>query len=420
MNLGIIALSVLVLIIVIAFVTKLNIGLLAIVAAVILGYISGQFSQKEIIGGFGASLFLTLLGVSLLFGVLNENGSLELLISKIINKVGKQIWVIPIVLYFIGVVVAGIGPGAIPGIAFVCIITIPIAHKTGYNPVMLVLIGELGTFTGRFTSLTPEGLLFNTVMGNMGFESALPVVLFDVGICTALLAILVFIFYKGYKVRVDHAIEKTQTERFTQKHIITLIGVLVMLYLSAFVRMNAGLASFLVSVALFLLRVGDEKKAMKSVPWNTLMMVTGVGVLMNIVIESGGIDILASGLSSIMTTLTAPALMCMMSGIMSWFSSALGVVYPTLLPTVGPIFETLNSAVPSGTLAAMIGMGATLAAVSPASTGGALLMAAIQGDDVYSKKWASNALFIESFVWSIAFVVLAALLSFVGLYSIVR
>jgi hypothetical protein len=334
--------------------------------------------------------------------------------------VGKQIWIVPIILYIIGLIVAGIGPGAIPGIAFVAVIAIPIAHRTGYDPVMLLLIGELGTFTGRFTFLTPEGVLFNTVMGDMGFDSPLRVVLFDVGLVTVLLAILVFIYYKGYTVRAEHAIEKTQTASFTKKHIIALIGVLVMLYLAVFVRMNAGLASFLVSIVLFLLRVGDEKAAMKSVPWNTLMMVTGVGVLMNIVIVSGGIDILANGLSSIMTPATAPALMCMMAGIMSWFSSALGVVYPTLLPTVGPIFETLGNAVSSGTLAAMIGMGATLAAVSPASTGGAILMAAILGDDTYSKSKESNRLFIECFAWSIAFVILGALVSFVGLYGIVR
>ena len=45
-------------------------------------------------------------------------------------------------------------------------------------------------------------------------------------------------------------------------------------------------------------------------------------------------DLLARGLASFMSPMTAPALMGLPSGIMSWFSSANGVVFPTLIPTV--------------------------------------------------------------------------------------
>ena len=66
-SIALISLLVLILVIVIGFVRKINVGLVAILAAVILGSAVGD-SDSDIIGGFGASLFIMLLGVSFLCG----------------------------------------------------------------------------------------------------------------------------------------------------------------------------------------------------------------------------------------------------------------------------------------------------------------------------------------------------------------
>ena len=66
-------------------------------------------------------------------------------------------------------------------------------------------------------------------------------------------------------------------------------------------------------------------------------MVTGIGMLMNIVSDVGGVDLMSNGLASIMTPKTAVAIQGLSAGILSWFSSAIGVVWPTMVPTVGSI-----------------------------------------------------------------------------------
>ena len=63
--------------------------------------------------------------------------------------------------------------------------------------------------------------------------------------------------------------------------------------------MDVGLASFIVAAVLILLGITDQKTAMKGVPWNTLVLVCGVGVLMNLVISTGGIDLLANIMASV-------------------------------------------------------------------------------------------------------------------------
>lgn len=112
-----------------------------------------------------------------------------------------------------------------------------------------------------------------------------------------------------------------------------------MIVASAFFKRNVGLISFAVAVVLLLLNVADEKVVIKGVPWSTLLMVTGIGMLMNIVSDVGGVALMSNGLASIMTPKTAVAIQGFSAGILSWFSSAIGVVWPTMVPTVGAIAE---------------------------------------------------------------------------------
>ena len=88
---------------------------------------------------------------------------------------------------------------------------------------------------------------------------------------------------------------------------------------------------------------GDEKKAVQMVPWNVIIMVLGVGILMNVISLSGGIDIMVAALEHVMSKRTAAMIMGITSGFMSFFSSGLGVVFPTLIPTASGLASTLGA-----------------------------------------------------------------------------
>ena len=68
MNLAIISLIVLVMVVAIGFIKKVNLGFLSLGVAFILGTI-GDMSAKEISNGFSSSMFVTLVGVTFLFGM---------------------------------------------------------------------------------------------------------------------------------------------------------------------------------------------------------------------------------------------------------------------------------------------------------------------------------------------------------------
>ncbi|WP_151075843.1 SLC13 family permease [Flintibacter sp. KGMB00164] len=418
--LGIISLIVLFVIVALGFIRKANVGLLAIAAAAILAYASGEYTSKEVTAGFSASLLMTLLGVTLFFGIVQSNGCLELLMKKIVVKFDRQVWFVPILIYAVGWTMSAVGPGCVPTLAFVATLSIPLAHQTGYNPIMLMMIGDLATYSGRYTSITPEGILVSKLMSEQGIENVLTPMIINTFIGSVILSVIVFIFYKGYKVKKPEAMTgMSDNEVFTGKQIIALVSILIMLCGVIFLSMDVGLASFILSAVLILVGIGDQKAALKNVPWNTILLVCGVGVLMNLVIGSGGIDLLASLMSSIMSANTAAPIAGIAAGCMSWFSSTMGVVLPTLLPTVGGIVESVPGA-SAVEIISTIGIVSACAGFSPASTVGAIIMGAIDGDEIFSKQKDSNKLFVELFAWSVFCVLFLALLAFLGIFGIVK
>lgn len=422
MNPGALALIVLFLVIIIGFIRKINVGILAIVGAAILAYTNDQFEARAIARGFSPSLFLTLLGITFLFCIIQNNGVLEKLVKKYVSKIGDRIYLIPIVVYLIGLTVAAIGPGCIPALVLVAAISIPLAHKSGYNPIMLMLIGDTGSYAGRFTSITPEGILINKLLGEQGFENVIFPLFVNAVIVTVIISVIFYLGYKGYKVKYNSENEYNQDEEeinLSKNDILCLFGVVLLILFVTVLRLDIGMSGFIIGSLLLIAKVDNEKNIIKLIPWSTIIMVTGVGVLMNFVISSGGIKLLTDIMSSVMTPKTAPAISGLTAGVMSWFSSTVGVVLPTLLPTVGGIVENIGGNVSVSELVTTIGITSSFAGFSPASTVGALIIAAYSSDAVFSKM-DSNKVFLSLFGWSAFCVVFIPLLSLTGIFGLIK
>ena len=412
-NLALISLVVLVAVILVGFFRKVNVGLVAILAVTIFGSFIGQ-SDSKTIGGFSASLFIMLLGVSFLCSVGITNGSLELMSKKFLQLSGGHAMVAPVLIYVIGVVIAAIGPGCVPALGIVSALSLPLGKSTGHNSVMLALIGEIGSFAGRFSPITPESVLIRSLAEPQNISGYQIPLLIYAGITTVILSVVVFFVFKGHKVHTTNMAHET-LPAFSAHQILTLLGFLVVIIACAFFKRNVGLISFATGIFLILVKAADEKEVFRAVSWSTLLMVTGFGMLMETVITVGGVDLLSESLASIMSPGTAVAIQGLTAGLMSWFSSAIGVVWPTLVPTVGDIASKVNVS-PNGLISIMC-LTAAFAGLSPASTGGGLIMAANATDPEFTKE-KENKLFVQLFGVSALMLALIVLAALIGLYSI--
>ena len=418
MNLGLISLILLLAAIAIGFWRNCNVGILCVAFSMILGIAYG-IDTKEILSGFSSSLFIQMVGITYLFAIINENGTLELMAKKMVGLVGTKKHLIPFVMYALGFLICAVGPGAIPSLAIVPVIAIPVAASAGVNPIMTAIIGDLGVMSGRMSPLTPESAVVRELMEEQGLNGNTLPIMAAITITALVTAVVVYIYYKGWKV--DPSVKESMQEKlpaFNLQQWLSLAGLVMLTIGALFFSWNVGLTGFLIGSILLILGCGNEKKAIAAVPWNVILMVLGVGILMNIISISGGIDIMVSALEAIMGKRTATMIMAIASGLMSFFSSGLGVVFPTLIPTASGLSTGLG--VSAIELVAVIVVGGTVAGFAPVSTTGALIMAGVSQQENAEERFPQNRMFVELFAVSFIALAILAVFAFIGVYSFIK
>lgn len=415
MNLGLVSLIVLLLAIVIGFARNANVGILCVGFSMILSIVY-KVDIKIVIAGLSSSLFIQMVGITYLFAIIQENGTLELLARKMVRLVGTKTHLIPFVMYILGFIVCAIGPGAIPSLAIIPVIAIPVAVSAGVNPIMTAIIGDLGVMSGRMSPLTPESAVVRELMKQQGLEANTIPIMICLTFTALICVVLVYIYYKGWKVEKVEATTKEKLPSFEPKQWLSILGLVVLAVGALFFSWNVGFTGFLVGSILIVLGCADEKKAISAIPWNVILMVLGVGILMNVITVSGGIDIMVAALEKVMNKTIAAMVMGVVAGIMSFFSSGLGVVFPTLIPTAAGLSGGLG--VSAIELVSVIVIGGTVAGFTPVSTTGALIMAGVSQQKDAEEKFPQNRMFIELF--SVSFIALGvlAIVAFSGVYNL--
>ncbi|MDM4621687.1 SLC13 family permease [Klebsiella oxytoca] len=419
-NLAIISLLAIFIAIIIGFYKKTNMGIIMVAFAFILS-LTYHIPTAKLFKGFSVSLFLTMLGVTYLFSILHNNKTLEILSKKIVGSVHKRN-LLPVAIYIVGFALCSVGPGAIPVLAIVPVIAIPIAFQARLNPIMMAIIGQCGVFGGRMTQITPEGVL---VMELMEKQKLTPD-LFPVWLClfltSVVMAIVCYVWYRGWRFddlnigNVDSM--NPVAPKFTTIHWCSLAGLVALILCAVVFSLNVGLTAFVIGALLSALGAGDETSAIKGIPWSVLILVCGVGLLMNVVMESGGIILLAKTLTTVMNETTASSVMVTTAAIMSFFSSGIGVVFPTLIPTCQGIVEHLGANISAIELVAMVVVGGTVSGVSPVSTTGALIMSGVATNKEAEQKYTPSKMFIELFGWAFAAMLLSFAMAIVGIYAL--
>jgi Na+/H+ antiporter NhaD/arsenite permease-like protein len=97
--------------------SKLNVGVLAMAFAWLIGTYVAGWRVEQVAAGFPSSLFLTLTGVTLLFALAESNGTLERLAHRAVGLARGRTRLIPILLFAIAFALSSVGPGAITTVA---------------------------------------------------------------------------------------------------------------------------------------------------------------------------------------------------------------------------------------------------------------------------------------------------------------
>ncbi len=398
------ALGALLLAIVLSVVTRLNVGVIALALAWLVGVFAGGLSAEQVVRGFPPGLFLTLTGVSLLFAGAEANGTLERLTHRAVAVVqGRARWLPPFFFLLAGIV-SSAGPGAILAVALLAPLGMPVAKRVGIPLFLMALMIGIGANAGNLSPISSVGVIANAKMAEAGIGDHATKVWFANVAAHLLVAVAAYFGLGGHRLgRIGNDLAAPLTERFANRHWATVVVIGAWIVAVLAWKAPLGLSAFLAAAALFATRATEEADTLKRVPWAVILMVAGVSVLIGVLETTGGMDLFAGLLARLATPATANGVLAFITGAISSYSSTSGVVLPAFLPTVTTLAEKVGGGDPLA-LALSINVGSSLVDVSPLSTLGALCVAAV-ADPVESA-----GLFRRLLVWGLSMTVVGALL----------
>ncbi len=378
--------------------TKINIGFFTIAFAYLIGCFGMGLKPSEVIELWPVKIFFIILSVTLFYNFALANGALEKLASHLLYRCRKFPQFLPLAIFFAATIIAGLGAGFYTVLAFMAPITLLLCKKTNMNMIIGGMAANYGALAGANFMTSQSGIIFRSLMENTGISSQ-TAFSYSSGIfvLTLIIPIAVLGIYTLWNRKSNSiVIEDQKPEPFDKKQkqsiflIILMMSIVLVFPILHLVFPDVKTISFLnskidiaflaitFSLISLLMKLADEKKVIALVPWGTLIMICGVGMLIALGVKLGIITTLSEWLANNVPVWVIPVLLCLISAIMSVFSSTLGVVAPTLFPIVPAL--ALTSGLNPLVLFICIVVGAQSTAISPFSSGGSLIMASAPAD----------------------------------------
>jgi di/tricarboxylate transporter len=412
MNLAYISLGALVVAILVSCFTELNVGILALALAWIVGVYVGGIPLNDVIGGFPVSLFLTLAGVTLLFAQAQQNRTLDRIAHRAVRVCRGNAGLIPVMFFMLGCALASMGPGNVSTAALLGPMAMAVAGRAAIPAFLMIIMVGNGAQAGALSPFAPTGVIVNGLMAKIGLPGHEWFTYWTNLAAHAAVAFGGYAIFGGLKLFKSSAVvtieHKPEDLDFDRRNVITMAVIASLLVGVLFFGVNVGMGAFAGAVILAGLGAADHKEAIKGMPWSVIVMMSGVTVLIALMEDTGGLDLFTAVLARLATPETITGVIAFVTGLISVYSSTSGVVLPAFLPTIPGLIERLGGGDPLA-IAASMNIGAHLVDLSPLSTTGALCIAAIaSGENIRS-------VFNKLLVWGLSMTVVGGVFCYVFL-----
>lgn len=386
--------------VIIGYKTKFNTGFFAIIFAYLIGCFVIGMKPKDVISGWPVSTLFVIFSVSLFYNFALVNGTLEKTARYLLYVCRKFPGLLPFALYLASAGIAALGAGFFTVMAFMAPIALLICDEADMDKLVGAVAVNCGALSGANFMTSGSGIIFRGLMeegglGDMAFKHT--AVIFISSVVFSLLLIAGFRYLPKSNRNIGKGTSFERPEPFTTKQktnlylMLTMIAVVLIFPILHIIlpqaevitfvnsKMDVGLVAIVFSAIALFLKLAPQKDVIAKVPWNTIIMICGVGMLINVAIEAGTIDLLASWAGSSLPVWLIPIAFSIVGAIMSFFSSTLGVVCPALFPLVPGL--AASTGISPLVLFTCIIIGAQSSAISPFSSGGSLIMGSCTSEE---------------------------------------
>ncbi|MCC8059813.1 MAG: hypothetical protein LIO81_03090 [Clostridiales bacterium] len=380
---------------------NINMGTTGLVFAWIVGCLMMQMKVKEVVALWPTAVMFQLMSITLFFGFACCNGTMQAVADHLLYAVRNQSWLIGFAIFFIAIILGAIGCPPPAANAIMAVIGFSIGLPAGLHPVIIAWTVCHGANIGACMPWAASGAVVNATIAANGFEAEAAGMtwefFFAYFVITTAILVVMYILLKGHKLNTIN-VSKPEPFNDIQKKNLVIIAIVVILvvvpsmltkfvkndtlsFLSA--RLDIQMLSFVGFVVCALMNIADQKAVIRSVPWNTIILIGGIGTLMNVATAAGVVDLLSSWLNNSVPEGLMVSFMTILGGFLSFFSGGINTVFPMLAPMVGP--AVAGTAIKPVTMFIGILLGACYTALSPFSTGGAIFMSNCQDEKVRGK-----------------------------------
>ena len=214
---------------------KINIGLIALAFAYLLGMTAGGLTPNGVVSLFPVSLFFNFMMATFLFGFAQENGTLKKVAEHLLYACRGMTWMLGLLFFLITTIVAGLGAGGAAPF-FMSAICFSLAIQAGINPLLVSLALWMASMVGGSMPWT-SGYATNVGQLEIYFDldtSSDYVIKFFVfrAVFYTILYLLMFLVLRGYKVNagsifLDRPAPFDENQRRTLAIILGIIAMIV-------------------------------------------------------------------------------------------------------------------------------------------------------------------------------------------------
>jgi di/tricarboxylate transporter len=406
-----------------ATVLPLNMGALAFVGAFLLGSVVLGMSTSDILANFPGGLFLTIVGVTYLFAIAQNNGTIDLLVRGAVRMVGSKVALIPWVMFAITAVITAVGALSPAAVAIIAPIALSFAAKHRINPLMMGMMVIHGAQAGGFSPIAVYGVTVNGIIAKTDLAASPMAIFLASFVFNLAIAVVLFIVLGGSKLLssktgrlVEQAAESRMAvsvgtraagatlqgsgsdispsgvagkgtsssssaspsaadaagARATIPQLVTIAGLIALAVISLGFKVDVGFVSITIAMILALVSPAAQKGAVNKISWSTVLLICGMLTFVGVLEEAGTIKFVSDGVAHLGMPLLAALLICYIGAVVSAFASSTAIL-AALIPLAVPFLSTGEIGA-VGVIAALA-VAATIVDVSPFSTNGALVLA---------------------------------------------
>ncbi|MFE6509630.1 SLC13 family permease [Nocardioides sp. NPDC057767] len=381
----------------------INMGALAYVAAWLVGMFALNLDEKEILAGVSADLILTLIGVTYLFAIARNNGTVDLIVSSAVRAVGGRVALIPWVMFGVTALLTAMGAASPAACAIIGPVALGFAGRYKINPLMMGMFVVHGAQGGGFSPISIYGTITNSVMVDNGLPASEMTVFLTSLVVNLIMAAILFFALGGRSLmamRLDPdeaasaaagvpgelneggvtvpargygTVAPTGTKPgIRTEQVLTLAAFVIVAAIALFFDKNIGFASITAATVLAALSPSQHKDAIRQIAWPTVLLVAGVSTYATILNTAGSPEFVGGWAAGLGVAAVGALILCYVGAVVSAFASSTALL-PIIIPIAVPLIA--EGGISAAMFVAALAISSTIVDVSPFSTNGALMLA---------------------------------------------